>query len=205
VPAPVAASLLAPAVGGAVDLSFLRAIRHASVTVVHLGFESGIGLPRGFGYLVPPDADDRGAIAPRALGTIFTSNLFDHRTPAGGASIASFYRGADVAGLDAARMVDLAVADLRMVLEASERASARDGTRTADLRPKAHFIRRWSDVIPRYEPDHDERVDRLLDGLRDLELGLHLGASFTRGVSVDAVIVRGRAVAREVLFQEQYA
>jgi protoporphyrinogen oxidase len=208
VPAPVAASLLVPAIGEFVDLSFLRSIRHASVTVVHLGFAHGVELPRGFGYLVPPDADDRGAVSPRALGTIFASNLFDGRAPEGGASIASFYRGADVTGLDAAGLVDLAVADLRLALRV--RAQSEDGAVQPDglphlPRPSTSCIRNWSDVIPRYEPEHDRRIAALLDTLKDLELGLHLGGAFTGGVSVGHVIARGRAVAREVLFQEQYA
>jgi oxygen-dependent protoporphyrinogen oxidase len=194
VPAPAAAAWLEPAIGAHVDLSFLRSIAHASVTVVHLGFARGVTLPKGFGYLVPPDVDDRGAVAPRALGTLFASNLLDGRTPRGGASIASFYRGSDVADLDATRLIELAAEDLRLVLGVS------DGPR-----PDAHCIRRFTDVIPRYAPEHDRRIGALLDDLREREPGLHLGGAFTGGVSVGAVLARGRAVAREVLFQEAYA
>ncbi len=194
VPANVAASLLEPAIGEHVDLSFLRSIAHASVTVVHLGFARGVTLPKGFGYLVPPDADDRGDVAPRALGTLFASNLFDGRTPRGGASIASFYSGADVADLGAAQLIELAAEDLRLVLGAAERP-----------RPQVHCIRRWTDVIPRYAPEHDRRIGALLEDLREREPGIHLGGAFTGGVSVGAVLARGRAVAREVLFQEAYA
>jgi oxygen-dependent protoporphyrinogen oxidase len=206
VPAPVAASLLERSIGEFVDLSFLRSIRHASITVVHLGFARDVTLPRGFGFLVPPDLEDRGAPAPRALGTIFTSNLFEGRAPVGGASVASFYRGADVAeldaiGLDDGRLVELAVEDLRLALRAADPALERP----VPTRPTAHLVRRHEGVIPRYEPGHDQRMNQLLDTLSDLQLGLHLGGAFTRGVSVDHVIARGRAVAREVLFQEQYA
>jgi len=208
VPAPVAASILAPAVERVLDLSFLRSVGHASVTVVHLGLETGVELPRGFGYLVPPDAADRGTVSPRALGSIFASNLFDGRAPAGGAAIASFYRGADVADLDAAGLLLLAHQDLRLVLERARESSSaarRNGPVAIDPSPAAHCIRRWSNVIPRYEPGHDRCVSALLERLRDLDVGLHLAGSYTSGVSVDAVIARGRAVAREVLFQEQYA
>jgi oxygen-dependent protoporphyrinogen oxidase len=194
VPAPVAATLLEPAIGERIDLACLRSIRHASVTVVHLGFRRGVELPKGFGYLVPPDAEDRGDVSPRALGNLFASNLFDGRTPPGGASVASFYRGADVADLDATQLVDLAAEDLRLVLGVAERP-----------RPDTHFIRRWNDVIPRYAPDHDKRMKSLLDDLREREPGIHLGGAFTGGVAVGAVLARGRAVAREVLFQEAYA
>jgi oxygen-dependent protoporphyrinogen oxidase len=201
VPASVAASLLESAIGGLVDVSCLRSIRHASVTVVHLGFARDVVLPRGFGFLVPPDAEDRGAVAPRALGTIFASNLFEGRAPAGSASVASFYRGADVAELDDARLVGLAVEDLRLALRAARPADEHP----VPSKPSAHCIRRWNEVIPRYEPGHDRRMGALLDTLKDRELGLHLGGAYTGGVSVDHVIARGRAVAREVLFQEQYA
>jgi protoporphyrinogen oxidase len=60
-------------------------------------------------------------------------------------------------------------------------------------------------VIPRYEPEHDRRIAVLLEDLRDRQPGIHLGGAFTGGVSVGAVLARGRAVAREVLFQEAYA
>lgn len=191
VPAPIAAKLLANACAGRVDVDSLHGIRHARVSVVHLGFARGVTLPRGFGYLVPPDAEARGSVAPRALGTIFASNLFQDRTPPGGSSCASFYRGSDVEELDDARLVGLACEDLRLALGMTERPRA-----------TTHHIQRWNDVIPRYEPGHDRRMRALLDDLSANEPSISLAGSYTGGVSVDAVIARGRAVAREVVLRE---
>lgn len=188
--APVAARLLQ----GVVETTGLRAIRHARVTVVSLGFREPLSLPRGFGYLVPPDESARGSIAPRALGTIFTSNLFPARTPAGGAATASFYRTDDVAGLDDAGTVDQARADLALAL------------RRTDLpRPAVQVVQRWSDVIPRLEPEHDRRMSALHETLRASWPTLHLAGSYVGGVSVDSVIATGRRIAREIRLREALA
>jgi protoporphyrinogen/coproporphyrinogen III oxidase len=192
VPAPVAAALLD-------DLARevaapLRAIHHAHVTVVHLGLEPGIAVPAGFGYLVPPDAEAQGSKAPLALGTICTSNLFPGRAPAGRSSVASFYRGADVEKLDDARLVAVACGDLGLAI----------GATTAPRAP-TYNIRRWSHVIPRYEPGHAARMNALEEELRRTLPGVELASSFVGGVSVDNVIARGRSVARAILAAEVLA
>jgi oxygen-dependent protoporphyrinogen oxidase len=191
--APVAHNLLA----NVIDTSALAAIRHAEITVVHLGFARDVVLPRGFGYLVPPDESARGSIAPRALGTIFTSNVFAGRTPEGASSIASFYRtprgrALEGSALDDGALVDLACDDLRLALGAATRP-----------RPTLHHIQRWNDVIPRLEPGHDRRMSALIEDLREREPTLHLAGSYVGGVSVDAVIATGRRIAREVLLRER--
>ncbi len=188
--APQAVSLLS----NVIDTRPLRAIRHARVTVVHLGFARDVALPEGFGYLVPPDAEARGSIAPRALGTIFVSNVFAGRTPAGGASVASFYRTDEVESLDDTALVGLACDDLALALRA-------DHTPT----PAVHHIQRWSDVIPRLDPGHDRRMNALLDLLREREPTLHLAGSYVGGVSLDSVIATGRAAARQVRSRERNA
>ncbi|MBL8858711.1 MAG: protoporphyrinogen oxidase [Planctomycetes bacterium] len=172
----------------------LAAIGHASVTVVHLAFASGLELPRGFGYLVPPAAEARGSMAPRALGTIFTSNLFPGRAPSGGSSCASFYRTTDVNSLSDNERIELARADLRLAL-----------ARTDVPHPTAHHIQCWDDVIPRLAPGHDRRMTELTGALRERCPSLHLAGSYIGGVSVDSVIATGRATARDVLRRERRA
>lgn len=201
VPAPVAAKLLEDLARDASrgdglalphDLAApLRAIQHAHVTVVHLGLERGVAIPSGFGYLVPPDAADRGSKAPLALGTICTSNLFPGRAPADRRSVSSFYRGADVEKLDDAELVAVACADLALAIGA-----------TNAPRAPTHNIRRWSHVIPRYEPGHAARMSALEAELRRVLPGIELASSFIGGVSVDNVIAHGRAVARKILASE---
>lgn len=188
--APGAAKLL----DGLFDTSPLRRVRHARVSVVLLGFQPGPVLPAGFGYLVPPDESARGSIAPRALGTIFTSNLFPERAPAGGAATASFYRTDDLGGLDGAELVDVACADLALALGV-----------TKPPRAAVHHIQRWNDVIPRLEPEHDRRLAAYHERLREDLPTLHLAGSYVGGVSVDSVIATGRSVAREVQLRERLA
>jgi oxygen-dependent protoporphyrinogen oxidase len=180
VPAPAAAGLLAP-------LDSLRGVRHASVTLVHLGLSRAevSRLPRGFGYLVPPDAAVGGS---RLLGTLFASNLFPGRAPDGCAAMSSFYSSADVEHLKDRDLAALACEDLARAL----------GERLAPV-PVAHAVLRWKDAIPRYAPGHAERMGELASSAkRDLE-GLHLAGSYVAGLSVDQVIARGRAVAAEIL------
>lgn len=248
VPAPAAARLLARTIVDDDGLATLRAVRHARVTVVHLGFASAadlagdargprtneagpalrdraarhdamrdgvdahkgagtpsiarseddravtVALPPGFGYLVPPDLEARGSIAPLALGTIFASNLFPDRAPRGGSSTASFYRGDDLERLDDAACAAQACEDLRLAIGTSTRPRA-----TTTL------VRRWSDVIPRYEPGHDLRLSALHARLRAAAPGIVLAGSYSGGVSLDSVVARGRAVARDIVREESHA
>ena len=187
VPAPAAARLLERAVPSGFPIDTLRSVRHAAITLVHLGLDPS-EVPRwppGFGYLVPPGAESG---APRALGTILVSNLFPGRAPEGRVAVSSFYQQSDVEGLDDGRAIDLACEDLARALgePRTPRAAVAD-------------VRRWTDVIPRYSVGHLDRIDGLLRETSRTLPGLHLAGSYVAGVSVDQVVARGKAVAREVL------
>ena len=184
VPAPAAARLLEP-VQREIPIATLRSIRHAEVSLVHLGLDASEveDLPAGFGFLVPPGE----AQAPRALGTIFVSSLFPDRAPEGSVALSSFYAQSEVLGLDDRQAAALACEDLARALARSRVPRAR----TFD-------VRRWTDVIPRYAPGHAGRIEELLRAAARVR-GLHLAGSYVAGVSVEQVIARGRAVARELL------
>lgn len=185
VPAPTAARLLEPVVGRELPLETLERIRHADVTLVHLGLDAAEvpDLPPGFGFLVPPGE----AQAPRSLGTIFVSSLFPGRAPEGSVALSSFYPESVVHGLDDRESAALACEDLARALGRSRVPRAR-----------TFVVRRWTDVIPRYAPGHADRIEELLQATARVR-GLHLAGSYVAGVSVEQVIARGRAVAREVL------
>jgi oxygen-dependent protoporphyrinogen oxidase len=188
VPAPAAARLLEGHLARELSLDTLRGIRHADVTLVHLGLDAAEveDLPPGFGFLVPPGE----ARAPRALGTIFLSSLFPNRAPEGSVALSSFYAQTEVVGLDDGQAALLACEDLARALGRSRAPRAR----TFD-------VRRWTDVIPRYAPGHADRIAELLRATARVG-GLHLAGSYVAGVSVEQVIARGRAVAREILGRE---
>ncbi|QDU70049.1 protoporphyrinogen oxidase [Engelhardtia mirabilis] len=185
-PADCTATLLAPHLAAA-DLAFLEQLPHSSVRLAHLGFAPGaLDLPRGFGYLVPPSED--GPDAPRTLGTIFVSNLFADRAPAGGAAISSFYALDQTRDLSDEELSDLARADLARAL----------GLAVAP-RPAVARSVTWPHAIPQYEPEHDRRVRDLEERVGVAAPGLHLAGSYTRGVSVEQVVARGRGIARALL------
>ncbi|MBL8862320.1 MAG: protoporphyrinogen oxidase [Planctomycetes bacterium] len=187
-PAPAAARLLAAEVPRELSARALG-VRHAAVTLVGLGFAPGTldALPEGFGFLVPPGAAGHVGAAPRALGTIFVTNLFPDRAPRGARSVSSFYRAADVEGLDDAALARVAEADLALALG------------TAAPRAATVHVERWSEVIPRHAPGHAAFVDGLRRTLRERAHGLHVAGAWVDGVSVEQVLTSGRRAAEEVL------
>lgn len=179
--AEAAAGLLEPHLGSE-HRAFVAGIPHSSVRLAHLGFAPGeLSLPPGFGYLVPPR--ETGPEAPRSLGTIFASNLFGDRAPAGGAAVSCFYAAEAVEKLDAMSFCDLAAADLARAL----------GLDSAP-RPAATWTVLWRRSIPQYLPEHDRRFEALEADLGRRAPGLDLAGSWTRGVSVEHVIERGRKI-----------
>jgi oxygen-dependent protoporphyrinogen oxidase len=189
-PAPIAARLLDPVVARlppGFPIATLKNVRHAAVIVVHLGLDAKDvpRWPQGFGYLVPPD---EGADAPRALGTIFVSNLFPGRAPEGSLALSSFYRESEVLGLDDRGSAALACEDLARAL-----GEPRVPT------PRVVDVRRYTDVIPRYGPGHSDAIAELVRASSRSLPGLHFAGSYVAGVSVGEVIARGRAVAKEIL------
>lgn len=194
-PAPAAAELLAPVASStAVPLQSLRAIDHARLTLVNLGFdESEVpGFLPGFGYLVPPPAGAADSSAPRVLGTLFTSNLFAGRAPPRSIAVSSFYKTADVEGLSESALAEEACRDLARALGLARTPRA-----------KIVLARSWSDVIPRYAPGHAERMRQLLQQVETHLPGIHLAGCYTAGISVDQVISRGRAVAGAIAAPSQ--
>lgn len=187
VPAPAAAQLLARIDVARNAAESLARITHARVTLVHLGFAARElePAPRGFGFLVPPDA---GSSAPRMLGTICGSNIFAGRAPTGHHAVTSFYASADLPRGSERELADFAARDLQAALGLA-RAPA----------PVFARVLRWDGVIPRYAPGHRDRMTNVERELAARAPGLSLAGSYTGGVSVEQVIARGRAVARAIL------
>lgn len=169
------------------SLESLADIPHASIAVVHVGFAPGaIGEPpRGFGFLVPPEAPEG---APRTLGMLFSSQLFPRRAPTGAFAITAMYRQDDSFPTDDDRAVDLARADLALALGRPEVPA-----------PKVSRVVRWGEILPQYGVGHRERVLELQEQVAKSFPGLFLAGTYTGGVSVDAVLSRGTQVAQQVL------
>lgn len=167
----------------------LAAIPHASLVVAHLGCAPGsvpADAPRGFGYLVPPEAASR-PDAPLALGAIHASELFEGRSPRGARSYAVFLPPSAVAGLDDEAVARLAAADL-----------ARASGFPSAPRLSEWSVRRWHNAIPTCGVGHMRLVADIRAALAAQAQGLEVAASWTDGISVDAVIGAGREAARRV-------
>ena len=105
--------------------------------------------------------------------------------------MSSFYRAADVRGLDEPELAEHAARDLAIALDWKSE-------------PDIHVARMqsWSDVIPRYGVGHDRSMARIERRLAAVAPGVRLAGSYTGGVSVEDCIARGRAVAAELLGTE---
>lgn len=195
IPAPVAHPLVALCAPERLDLDGLLQVEHAAVTAVHLGLEN-VTLPPGFGFLVPPDEQDRrDPRTPGVLGTLFTSRLFDGRAPSGTSSITSMFRGGDVADLVGDRLVDRALIELERALAGFRLTHPESPAPAGAPRVVASLVQRWTHVIPRYAPGHERRMAQLIAGCERHLPGLHLAGSYVGGVSVDDRIRFGRQVA----------
>jgi oxygen-dependent protoporphyrinogen oxidase len=174
--------------GLGIEARELALLRHAHVVLVHSGYARAelSSFPRGFGFLVPPPEAGSGP-GPRALGMIFASNLFEGRAPAGCVSVAGFYRGEELEALDEGARIAQAGRDLALALGLARTPEARVGA-----------TRSWKNVIPRYSPGHRLRVRALCSALAQQAPGVHLAGPWVDGVSVEAVIARGRAVASAI-------
>lgn len=177
-PAKPAHQLLAMAVPERVELGGLYEIDHAAVTVVHLGLK-GADLPPGFGFLMPPDQEGKPG-APGVLGTLFPSRIFAGRAPAGGSTVTTMLRGADVRGLDDEALIARAHAELVTAIGGDPAGQIACG-----------LVQRWDQAIARYQVGHAGRMESLRLSLRRAMPSLELAGSYLAGVSVDDTIRSG--------------
>ncbi|MBI3916472.1 MAG: protoporphyrinogen oxidase [Betaproteobacteria bacterium] len=181
VPAPAAASLLAPLDGTIAEL--LKGIAYAPISVVHLGFARAA---------ISHALDGAGFLAPRRErlplnGNLWTSSMFGGRAPAGHALLTSYLGGArQPHALDWSdeRAISTVLATLEPLL----------GIGGA---PAMARVDRHGEALPLYYGDHLGRLAAIDARLERLP-GLHLAANYRDGVSVCDRIAGGRATARRV-------
>jgi oxygen-dependent protoporphyrinogen oxidase len=188
IPAPKAAQVLR-GLGADAVAETLQSVEHARIGVVHMGFND-LRLPPGFGFLMPP-TEPAGERTPRALGILFSSNIFPKCAPAGSSSTTSIYDAAALDSLDDNEAIEFAREDLRRGL----------GLDAAPVSSTGGVVR-WQDVIPRYAVGHAERMQQASDSLAESCSGLHLVGNYMGGVSVEDRIRCGRELATRVAQQE---
>ena len=168
-PAGISAALLAPLAPDAA--AALRAIPHAPVAVVCLGFRSAAGLG--------VDLDAYGFVVARGegvglLGCQYETSVFSHRAPEGGALMRALLGGTfDPALVDADdhTIAAQAIGDLR---------------RAAGLARDPDFVDVWRarPGIPQYDLAHGDRIRAVDDALARLP-GLAVIGNALRGVGVN--------------------
>jgi oxygen-dependent protoporphyrinogen oxidase len=162
----------------------MASIDAAPLAVLHFGYRRGaIGeAPDGFGFLVPRCA------GVRTLGTIWASNVFEGRAPAGSLLMTSMIGGAcdpEILELDDKELVKIVRADLQRVM----------GILTA---PYFIEVYRHPRGIPQYNLGHLERV-AAIEARAAQHPGLFISGNSYRGISVNKCVEEAPEVAESIL------
>lgn len=178
-----AAPILEAAVPRAAEV--LRSIPMVPVSVAHWTLPDAPPggeaprVPEGFGFLVPRVS------GLRLLGTLFPSQLFADRAPAGRHLLVSYYGGATDA--EAAVMPDEALTALLQ----GEHRPIFGGVEDAS---QVLRILRHPAAIPQLLPDHPERIASIQSELEAVP-GLDLAGNYLVGVGIEAAVESGYAAA----------
>jgi oxygen-dependent protoporphyrinogen oxidase len=188
-------TLLADRLDELPELTDLAAVRHAAITVIHLGLSdpNGTLLPAAFGFLIPP-GEPAGPKEVKALGMLFSSQIFEGRAPQGSAAVTCLYKSEALAELDPEEYPQRARRDLLLALGSQQEPELQTSSSQS-----------WSDVIPRYAVGHGERMAALKTRVESALPGIHLAGNFVDGVSVDDCIGRGRKTAASLAESMQKA
>jgi len=156
--------------------ALLAGIRYAPMLSIPLDIDPAqvASAPRGFGFLVPPDA----GIA--LLGGLFMSRVFPDRAPPGRELVMALIGGQRWPG--AVDSPDDAV--LERVAEGLERSLGHRG----ELRPLA--VTRWRRAIPQPDRDHRRRIAALRERVMALP-GVALAGAYLDGVAVADALASG--------------
>jgi oxygen-dependent protoporphyrinogen oxidase len=161
----------------------LGAIRSASLSVVHLGFDADdVSLPDGFGALVPRREGRDG------LGILFVSTLLPNRAPGGRVTTTSFFGGIRAPEWVARSEAELCAAACREHRELLG----------IDAQPVMCHVQRWQGAIPQYEFASEPLTDAL-ERYERTRPTLHFAGRYRGGVSVPDCWRRGRKMAEEIL------
>ena len=187
-PAPAAAALIAR-VDQELSL-LLQGIDYATVALVHLGLaREAVGHAlNGTGFLAPK------AESTVLTGNLWASTLFPDRAPPGKVLLTSYLGGArapHAADWSDAQLVDETLKTLRPLIGLK-----------AD--PEMVRVDRQREALPLYHGAYQKRMQSIAARLKQIP-GLHLEASYREGVSVRDRLVRGHAVARQILASEQWS
>ncbi len=162
--------------------SELGDIAYPPVTVVATAFDDLREKPDGFGFLVPR------CQGLQILGSLWTSSIWQHRTPEGTTLLRTMVGGAHdprSAELDDPAILQLVLRDLNAAMGI-----------TSD--PTGVWIFRYDKAIAQYRPGHRARMQRLRQRLGRYP-GLFLAGSAYDGISVNHCVEEAPRVAAQVM------
>jgi oxygen-dependent protoporphyrinogen oxidase len=163
--------------------STLDAIIHPPVAMVFMGFDKPPGgIERdGFGFLVP--AKEKRQI----LGCIWSSTVFDGRTPPGGAGLTAFVGGGrqpDLARLDDASIAALVLDELRALMGIT-------------ATPSLVAVQKWEKAIPQYQVGYGRTMDAITRFENETP-GFFVSGNFRGGISVPDCVKQSHAMADRI-------
>ncbi|MGH9762089.1 MAG: protoporphyrinogen oxidase [Blastocatellia bacterium] len=184
IPSFAATDLVRPASAELADL--LNEIKYPALAVVYLGYDRASIRERveGFGFLTVPGQ------GLGILGCLYTSCLFENRSPEGEMLFTIFVGGTrnpGVAGMTDTEVAALAHRDLQKALGV-----------TSD--PHIVGITRYERAIPQFNVGHAARLRRIKETLKGTP-GLHLIGNYISGVSTGDCLKDGERLARELAEQ----
>ena len=161
----------------------LDSIAHPPVAMVFMGFDKPPGgIERdGFGFLVP--AKEKRQI----LGCIWSSTVFDDRTPPGGAGLTTFVGGSRQP--DLARLNDIGLAAL--VLDELRALMGITAT------PSLVAVQKWEKAIPQYQVGYGRTMDAITQFENETP-GFFVAGNFRGGISVPDCVKPSRAMADRI-------
>ncbi len=141
-------------------------------------------IPRGFGFLVPPQLPTVGDH--QLLACTFVDQKFSHRAPPGAVFLRAFFGGRSAEAL-------LEESDQAIALAARRQLAQMLGPLPAETLIEP-LVRRWPLSLPQYTVGHLDRI-REIESLAGTWRGLHLVGNAYHGVGISDLIRESRATA----------
>jgi oxygen-dependent protoporphyrinogen oxidase len=162
----------------------LSAIYYPPVAEVFFGFKNS-QIKReldGFGFLIP-EKEKR-----NILGTIWSSALFENRTPNGYEALTTFVGGSrqpELCELDDEQLSEIVLKELQSIM---------------NIEGKPHFVKinRWQKAIPQYELGY-YKIEQAFEKFEQNFRGAFLCANFRGGISVGDCVKSGEAMTRRIV------
>jgi oxygen-dependent protoporphyrinogen oxidase len=167
-------------------------LRYARVVQVVAAYREWKGIPlNAFGGLIP-SGERRDA-----LGILFTSSIFNDRTPGGGAILSVFMGGDRRPEFIEKSDEEITALALQEIAETLGQKGVPQN-REPDLQPDHLQIFRYPHAIPQYEASTEQRLEAI-DKIEASYPGIHLAGNIRDGIGMADRVKQGYQVAQEII------